>query len=133
MSRQVVATAVVYTIVVTNISAYAVSGTVNDTFPAAVQRRNLTCAASGGSSCVASGSGNVNTIATLAPGGNCEYTGQCDGQRRRARRQRRMSLPFTFLTDATPANNSPSNTILIRPSVSKAFGAARFARAVIRL
>ena len=122
-----VATAVVYTIVVTNSSAYRVSGTVTDTFPAAVSGVTWTCAASGGSSCVASGSGNINTIATLASGGTATYTVNATVTAAApVVNTANVALPFTFLTDATPANNSASNTILIRPSVSKAFGAASF-------
>ena len=123
-----VATAVVYTIVVTNSSAYAVSGTVTDTFPAAVSGVTWTCTASGGSTCVASGSGNINTVATLAAGGTATYTVNATVTAAApVVNTANVALPFTFLTEATPANNTASNTIFIRPSVSKAFGAASFA------
>ena len=123
-----VATAVVYTIVVTNSSAYAVSGTVTDTFPAAVSGETWTCSASAGSTCVASGSGDLNTIATLQPGGTATYTVNATiNAAAPVVNTANVALPFAFLTDATPANNSASNTILIRPTVSKAFGVASFA------
>jgi uncharacterized repeat protein (TIGR01451 family) len=121
------ATPVVYTIVVTNNSAYRVSGTVTDTFPAAVSGETWTCSASAGSTCVAAGAGNINTIATLAAGGTATYTVNATVNAvAPVVNTANVALPFTFLTDATPANNSASNTILIRPSVSKAFGAASF-------
>lgn len=122
-----VATAVVYTIVVTNSSAYRVSGTVTDTFPAAVSGETWTCSASAGSTCVASGSGDLNTIATLQPGGTATYTVNATiNATVPIVNNANVALPFAFLTDATPANNSASNTILIRPTVSKAFGVASF-------
>ena len=67
---------VTYTIVVTNLGTYAVTGTVTDTVPAAVTGAAWTCAASSGSSCAAAGgSGNsISTSATLAAGGTATYT-----------------------------------------------------------
>ena len=122
-----VATAVVYTIVVTNSSAYAVSGTVTDTFPAGVSAVTWTCSASGGSTCVAAGAGNINTIATLAAGATATYTVNATVTAAApVVNTANVALPFAFLTDATPANNSASNTILIRPTLSKAFGVASF-------
>ncbi|MGH6609902.1 MAG: hypothetical protein ACRECQ_06580, partial [Burkholderiaceae bacterium] len=120
-----VPTAVVYTIVVNNNSAYTVSGTVTDTFPGGVSGVTWTCSASGGSTCVASGSGNINTIATLAAGGTATYTVNATiNATAPVVNTASVALPFTFLTDATPADNSASNTIFIRPGVTKAFGAA---------
>ncbi len=125
-----VATAVVYTIVVTNSSAYRVSGTVTDTFPAGVSGVTWTCAASGGSTCVAGGAGNINTVATLAAGGTATYTVNVTvNAAAPVVNTANVALPFTFLTDATPANNSASNTIFIRPGVTKVFGAASFGSA----
>ena len=125
-----VATAVVYTIVVTNSSAYGVSGTVTDTFPAAVSGVTWTCTASAGSTCVAGGAGNINTVATLAVGGTATYTVNATVNAvAPVVNTANVALPFTFLTDATPANNTASNTIFIRPNVSKAFGAASFGSA----
>ena len=118
------ATPVVYTIVVTNSSAYAVSGTVTDTFPAAVSGETWTCSASAGSTCVASGSGDISTVATLAAGGTATYTVNATiNATASVVNAASVALPFTFLTDATPANNSASNTITVLPRVSKLFGA----------
>ena len=122
-----VATAVVYTIVVTNNSAYPVSGTVTDTFPAAVSAVTWTCAASAGSSCVASGAGNINTTAILAAAGTATYTVNATVTAAApVINTASVALPFTFLSDSAPGNNTASNTISIRPGVSKAFGAASF-------
>ncbi len=121
------ATPVVYTIVVTNSSAYPVSGTVTDTFPAAVSGETWTCSASAGSTCVAGGSGDINTVATLAAGGTATYTVNATITATAAVvNTANVALPFTFLTDATPANNTASSTISVLPRVSKAFGAASF-------
>ena len=125
--RASVATAVVYTIVATNNSAYAVSGTVTDTFPADVSAVTWTCAASAGSSCVAAGAGNINTIATLAAAGTATYTVNATvNAAAPVVNTVSVALPFAFLTDSVPANNTASNTIWIRPDVTKAFGAASF-------
>ena len=125
-----VATPVVYTIVVTNSSAYAVSGTVTDTFPAAVSGVTWTCAASAGSTCTAAGAGNINTTAVLAPAGTATYTVNATiTANAPVVNTANVALPFTFLTDSVPANNMASNTIFIRPGVTKAFGAATFGAA----
>lgn len=119
-----VSTAVVYTIVVRNNSAYAISGTVTDTFPAGHSSIRWTCSASSSSSCVASGSGNINSVATLAPGGTATYTVNANLNTTVAvTNTASVALPFAFLTDATPANNSDTHTINVRPTVAKSFGA----------
>ncbi|MGQ0430756.1 MAG: DUF7933 domain-containing protein [Gammaproteobacteria bacterium] len=120
-----------YTIVVTNSSAYAVTGTVTDTVPATVTGVNWTCAASAGSSCAAaSGSGNaINTTATLAIGGSATYTvtgtlsAAATGTLSNAAS---VALPFPFFVDATPANNSVTDntTINQNPGIAKAFAPA---------
>ena len=78
--------------------------------------------------CASSGSGDINTIATLAPGGTATYTVNATVTAAApVVNTASVALPFTFLTDATPANNSASNTILIRPTVSKSFSPATIA------
>lgn len=117
-------TAVTYTIVVTNSSAYAVTGTITDTFPAGHSSINWTCAASSGSTCNGtSGSGNLATSATLAAGGTATYTVTATLNTAVAvTNTASVALPFAFLTDATPANNSDTHTINVRPTVTKSFG-----------
>jgi uncharacterized repeat protein (TIGR01451 family) len=120
-----------YTIVVTNSSVYAVTGTVTDTIPATVTGVNWTCAASAGSTCgAASGAGNaINTTATLAVGGTATYT--VAGTLSAAAtgtltNTANVALPFAFLVDATPANNSATDntTINQNPGIAKAFAPA---------
>ena len=117
-------TAVIYTIVATNSSAYPVTGTIVDTFPATLSAVTWTCAASAGSTCgVASGSGNINTTATLAVGGAATYTINATvNATSEVLNTASVALPFAYLVDATPANNTATHTIRIRPTITKSFG-----------
>src|SRR5207245_7265786 len=64
-----------YTIVASNAGPSAVTGaTVTDNFPAQVASVTWTCAASAGSSCPASGSGNLNASINLLSGGTASFT-----------------------------------------------------------
>jgi uncharacterized repeat protein (TIGR01451 family) len=65
-----------YTVVVTNTSIVspATGATVDDTLPAALTGATWTCAASAGSSCAASGTGNVSDSVNVLPGGTATYT-----------------------------------------------------------
>jgi uncharacterized repeat protein (TIGR01451 family) len=59
-----------YTIAASNSGPQAVSGaTVADVLPSTLTSATWTCAASGGASCAASGSGNINTSVNLPVGG----------------------------------------------------------------
>jgi uncharacterized repeat protein (TIGR01451 family) len=67
--------ALTYTIVASNAGPSAVVGaTVSDVFPAQLSSVTWTCAASGGSSCPASGSGNIGASVTLLSGGSATFT-----------------------------------------------------------
>ena len=64
----------VYTVTVGNAGPSSVTGaTVTDALPAGATAMSWTCAASGGSSCAASGSGALADTVTLLPGGNATY------------------------------------------------------------
>jgi uncharacterized repeat protein (TIGR01451 family) len=67
---------VTYTIVVTNPAGPAnVSGAaVTDTFPAIVTSATWTCASTGGATCSANGSGNINDTVNIPVGGSLTYT-----------------------------------------------------------
>ncbi|MBL8995684.1 MAG: DUF11 domain-containing protein, partial [Gemmatimonadetes bacterium] len=66
---------VTYTIVVSNAGPSAVTGaTVTDVFPAQLTGVTWTCAASGGSACPASGSGNLSASVDLLSGGTATFT-----------------------------------------------------------
>jgi uncharacterized repeat protein (TIGR01451 family) len=67
--------AVTYTIVVTNSGPGALNNvTVTDIFPGIIGGVTWTCSATGGSSCPANGSGNINTMLTLQNGGVATFT-----------------------------------------------------------
>jgi uncharacterized repeat protein (TIGR01451 family) len=65
-----------YTIVVTNTSATtsAAGAAVSDVLPASLTGATWTCAASAGSSCAASGTGNISNTVNLLAGGTATYT-----------------------------------------------------------
>jgi uncharacterized repeat protein (TIGR01451 family) len=105
---------VTYTIVVTNNGTYPVTGGVTDTVPASVTGVTWTCVASASSSCTAaSGAGNaINTSAMLLAGGTATYT--VTGTIAAAAtgtltNQASVAVPV-WLTDATPANNTASDS-----------------------
>ena len=68
-------TSTTYTIVASNNGPSGVtSATVADTLPAAITSATWTCSASSGSSCPASGSGNINASVNLLAGGSATFT-----------------------------------------------------------
>jgi len=68
---------VTYTIAAANTGPSAAPGvTVTDTFPA-VLTCSWTCSGSGGGTCAASGSGNINALVNLPNGGSVTYTATC--------------------------------------------------------
>jgi uncharacterized repeat protein (TIGR01451 family) len=101
-----------YTVVVTNGSAYAVTATVTDTIPAGLTGATWTCAASAGSSCAAaSGSGSISTSATLAVAGTATYTVGATVTASSGTIANTVTVaPPSWMTDATPANNSATDT-----------------------
>ncbi|HST50569.1 MAG TPA: DUF11 domain-containing protein [Pyrinomonadaceae bacterium] len=104
---------VTYTVVVKNNGTYTVTGTVTDTVPATLTGVTWTCAATAGSSCAAaSGSGNsISTSATLAASGTATYTvkGTVNASSGSLANTATVAVP-SWLTDATPANNSATDT-----------------------
>lgn len=66
---------VTFTIVVTNAGAETISGArVTDLFPAELGLVDWTCAASVGAVCTAAGSGSIDDLVTLPPGGSVTWT-----------------------------------------------------------
>lgn len=115
---------VTYTVVVTNNGTYSVTGNVTDTVPASLTGVTWTCAASAGSTCAAaSGSGNaISTSATLLASGTATYTVTgtvANGATGTLSNTATVAVP-SWLTDATPANNSAtdSDTINVRADLS---------------
>ncbi len=118
LSTVVPGTAVTYTVVATNPGPSTVTGaTVTDTVPPSLSAVTWTCSASVGSSCPASGSGNVSAAVTLAPGGSTTFsisatviasaTGTISNTAT-------ITLPGT-VTDPTPANNTATDLTGVTP------------------
>ncbi|MET0645466.1 MAG: DUF11 domain-containing protein [Pyrinomonadaceae bacterium] len=101
-----------YTVVVTNNGTYSVTASVTDTIPAGLTGATWTCAAAAGSSCAAaSGSGNLSTSATLEPGDTATYTITATVTASSGSIANTVTVaPPSWLTDATPANNSATDT-----------------------
>ncbi len=103
---------VTYTIVASNAGpSNATGATVADTFPASLTC-TWTCAGSGGGTCTAAGSGNINDTANLPSGGSVTYTASCAVSAAAT-----GSLVNTAtvtapagVTDPTPGNNSATDT-----------------------
>ena len=106
-----------YTIVVTNAGPSTITdAVVTDLLPAALVAPTWTCTASAGSSCAASGSGDINELVTLAPAGTATFTVSATV---------RPSAPAGTLSntamvtmpagsvDPTPANNTATDVTTI--------------------
>jgi uncharacterized repeat protein (TIGR01451 family) len=100
-----------YTIVVSNTGPdSAVGATVTDTVPISLTAGAWTCSGTGGGTCTPAGSGNINTTATVPPGGTVTYSLQAT-----------VSLTPTSVantatvaapsgaTDTNPSNNSATD------------------------
>src|SRR6202030_3334017 len=103
----------VYTIVATNNGPSAVTAaTVTDTAPASLTFGAWTCAASAGSSCPASGSGNLAAAVNLLNGGTATFTvnatvaGNASGS---IANTATIAAPVG-VSDPTPGNNSATDT-----------------------
>jgi len=108
-----------YTIVVSNAGPAAVTGaTVTDTFPAAIVGATWTCAASAGSSCPASGSGDISTSAVnLLNGGTATFTVTAPisaGATGNLVNTATVAVP-AGVTDPTPGNDSATDTDTAAP------------------
>jgi uncharacterized repeat protein (TIGR01451 family) len=101
-----------YTVVVTNSGTYTVTATVADTIPAGLTGATWTCVASPGSSCAAaSGSGNINTSATLEAGDTATYTISATVTASSGTIANTVTAnPPAWITDASPANNTATDT-----------------------
>jgi uncharacterized repeat protein (TIGR01451 family) len=88
------------------------AATVTDTFPAAISGVSWTCAASGGSSCPASGSGNINAAVTLLPGGTATFsaTGNVSAGATGALSNTAQVAAPGAVTDPLAGNNSATDT-----------------------
>jgi uncharacterized repeat protein (TIGR01451 family) len=105
-----------YTLTATNNGAVAVSGaTVTDTFPAGLDTVSWTCSASAGSTCPASGSGNIAASLILLSGGTATFTatGTLAAGTPSPLVNTATIAPPAAVPDPTPANNSSTvSTVL---------------------
>ncbi len=109
-----------YTITATHTGAEIVNTTVNDTFPAALSGVTWTCVASAGSTCPASGNGNIGNVSvTLAPtNGTVTFTATGTigaGQTADLVNTATIATP-AGVTDPNATNNSATDTDTLTPS-----------------
>ena len=118
-TTQIPGTSDTYTIVVSNSGPSTVVGaTIADTFPASFSNITFTAVGAGGASAfAASGSGNLNTTATLPSGASVTYTvtgtvaASATGT---LSNTATITAPGTF-TDTTPGNNSATDSDTLTP------------------
>lgn len=102
-----------YFITVTNAGpAPAVDATVTDLFPTGVTAVSWSCVATGGSSCTASGSGDISDVVTVAPGGTLTYTAiaTVDAGATGYLTNTATVDPAAGITDLNPLDNTDSDT-----------------------
>jgi uncharacterized repeat protein (TIGR01451 family) len=131
LSTVVPGSVVTYTVVASNPGPSTVTGaTVTDSVPGSLAGVAWTCAATAGSGCPASGTGNVSASITLAPAGSATFsisgtvvasaTGTISNTAT-------ISLPGS-VTDPTPGNNSATDVTTVTPQtdlrITKTDGAA---------
>ena len=113
---------VTYTIVASNAGPSSATGsTVADTFPASLTC-TWTCSGSGGGTCTAAGSGNINDSANLPSGGSATYTASCAvsaGATGSLVNTATVTAPGG-VTDPTPGNNSATDTDTLNASADLA-------------
>ncbi len=116
-------TSLVYTIVVGNAGpGDVVGGTVSDNFPAVLTGVSWTCSATAGSSCSASGSGDIADTVTILPGGTLTYTVNATvlpGATGTLTNTASVTLP-AGMTDPDPSNNSDDDTDVLTPETDLA-------------
>ena len=102
-----------YTIAASNSGPQAVSGaTVADVLPSTLTGATWTCAASGGASCTASGSGSINDLVNLPVGGSVTYnlSATVSSSANGTLSNTATITPPGGTSDPTPANNSATDT-----------------------
>ncbi len=107
-----------YTLVASNAGpSNAPAAPVADTFPAACTSVNWTCAGSGGGTCPASGTGNLNLTVGLPTGGSVVFSAVCaiDPAATGTLVNTATVAPGAGVTDPTPGNNSATDTDTLTP------------------
>ncbi|HEY8739612.1 MAG TPA: DUF11 domain-containing protein, partial [Candidatus Dormibacteraeota bacterium] len=111
--------ALVYVVTVTNSGPTpVVGGSVTDSMPAALTGVTWTCAASAGSTCSASGSGNIADTVNLLSGGVATYTvsGTVSPNATGSLANTASAAVPAGYTDPNPANNSATDTDTLNPT-----------------
>ncbi|MEQ1597493.1 MAG: DUF11 domain-containing protein, partial [Casimicrobium sp.] len=103
--------------------AGVVGATVADTFPASLTCA-WTCVGSGGGTCTASGSGNINDTVNLPAGGTVLYTATCGVAPTATGTLTNTATVNSGVTDPAPGNNSATDTDTIVPLTYVVTGAA---------
>ncbi len=98
-----------YTIMASNAGPGSTSGTVADTFPAALTC-TWTCVGAGGGTCTAAGAGNISDPVTLPSGGSVTYTASCAISGAATGSLANTATVTGVAGDPTPANNSATDT-----------------------
>ncbi|MDR3662240.1 MAG: DUF11 domain-containing protein, partial [Mycobacterium sp.] len=125
--------AVTYTIVASNAGPSAANGaTVADNLPASITSATWICAGTGGGTCTASGSGNINDTVNLPSGASVTYTVTASIS---ASATGTLSNTATVsapagVTDPNPGNNSATDTDTLSPqadlSITKSDGTGSY-------
>jgi uncharacterized repeat protein (TIGR01451 family) len=107
-----------YTITVTNAGPASVAGaTVTDNFPAGLSGATWTCSATGGSSCPASGTGNIAAPVSLLSGGSATFLATATvvaGTASPVLNTATVAAPGGVV-DPTPGNNSSTESTVVGP------------------
>ncbi|MEO7936796.1 MAG: proprotein convertase P-domain-containing protein, partial [Dokdonella sp.] len=100
---------VTYTITASNAGPGGTTGTVADTFPAALTC-TWTCVGAAGGTCTASGAGNISDPVTLPSGGSVTYTASCTISASATGSLVNTATVAGVAGDPTPANNTATDT-----------------------
>ena len=131
----IVGGAITYTIVVSNpVGPSNVTGaTVTDTFPASLTGATWTCVGSGGGTCAANGTGNINNTVNLPVGASVTYTVNATvsaGATGNLVNTAQVTAPVG-ISDPTPANNTAVDTdtplFNVNLQITKTDGVATYA------
>ena len=114
--------AVTYTIIVSNLGpSFATNALVTDTMPTQLIGPTWTCATTGsGSTCPASGSGDISAPVDLAAGGQATFsvTGTIDSTATGSITNSALVTPSASNNDPNPLNNSASDTNTLTPTAA---------------
>ncbi|MDX1997344.1 MAG: IPTL-CTERM sorting domain-containing protein, partial [Thermoanaerobaculia bacterium] len=117
-TNEIPGTPVTYTISATNIGpSNALGSTVADTFPASLSGCTWTCAGSGGGTCTAAGSGNLNDTVNLPAAASVTYTATCNISAAATGSLVNTATAATpaGVTDPAPANNTFTDNDTLTP------------------